>query len=350
MSIKLAIALALLPATALFALDLTGTWQGYSNNPDTKEQRRTVIKISSSDENPVKLNFYAPDLTYLVFPGTIIVKGSAIKMSIPGIGATWQGKLSADGATLTGTLEGFSVPVTWTLKRVPPSEEWALRKPPVPARPLTDADPAFEVATIKPSNPDGPGRGGGAEGGGIVLRNTSVADLMKFAYDIHPNQIIGAPAWVTSDRYDITAKVEGNGTPTPDQLKIMLRRLLAERFQLAFHREQKELPVYTLTVAKSGAKITKNELKTETSGVIFRAVGSVALNNSPMDEFCRMLQTAALDRPVVNQTGLPGKYDFTLIWTPEQLLNTPANVNALASPEKAEPPPDIYGAVQQQLV
>src|SRR5580658_4695332 len=99
MSIKLAIALALLPATALFAIDLNGTWQGYSNNPETKESRKTVIKISSSDENPIKLNFYAPDLTYLVFPGTITVKGAVIKMSIPGIGATWQGKLSADGAT-----------------------------------------------------------------------------------------------------------------------------------------------------------------------------------------------------------------------------------------------------------
>ena len=73
---KRALALALLPS-ALFALDLTGTWQGYSNNPDTKESRRTVIKIASSDENPIKLNFYAPDLTYLVFPGTITVKGAA---------------------------------------------------------------------------------------------------------------------------------------------------------------------------------------------------------------------------------------------------------------------------------
>jgi uncharacterized protein (TIGR03435 family) len=348
MSVKLAIALALLPATALFALDLTGTWQGYSNNPDTKESRRTVIKIASSDENPIKLNFYAPDLTYLVFPGTITVKGSALKMTIPGIGATWQGKLSADGTTLTGTLDGFSVLVTWTLKRVKPEEEWALRKPPVPARPLTSADPAFEVATIKPSNPDGPGRGG-AEGGGIVMRGTSLANLLRFVYDIHPNQIIGAPTWVTSDRYDIIAKVEGDATPTQDQLKIMVGKLIADRFQLAFHREQKELPVYSVTVAKSGVKITKNELKNDAVGVIFRGPGSVAFNNAAMDDLCRMLQTAALDRPVVNKTGLSGKYDFTLIWTPEQLLTAPANVNALQSPDKAELPPDIYGAMQQQL-
>jgi uncharacterized protein (TIGR03435 family) len=348
MSFKLAIALALLPASTLFAIDLNGTWQGYSNNPETKESRKTVIKIASSDENPIKLNFYAPDLTYLVFPGTITVKGAVIKMSIPGIGATWQGKLSADGTTLTGTLEGMSVPVTWTMSRVKPEEEWPLRKPPVPVRPLVSADPAFEVATIKPSNPDGPGRGG-AEGGGVALRNISPVYLITLVYDIHPNQLIGAPAWVTSDRYDITAKVEGDATPTQDQLKIMLGKLLADRFQLAFHREQKELSVYSLNVAKSGAKITKNELKNDALGVIFRGLGSFAFNNATMDDLCRTLQTAALDRPVVNKTGLAGKYDFTLVWTPEQLLSAPPNPNSLAGPEKANTPPDIYAAVQQQL-
>ena len=78
----------------------------------------------------------------------------------------------------------------------------------------------------------------------------------------------------------------------------MLRKLLADRFHLAFHKEQKELPVFTLTVAKGGAKITgrakketKSETKNDTSGMIFRAPGSVLLNNLSMDEFCKMLQT-----------------------------------------------------------
>ena len=92
---------------------------------------------------------------------------------------------------------------------------------------------------------------------------------------------------------------------------------MADRFQLAFHKEQRELPVYTLSVAKGGAKISKNDGKNETTGVIFRGPGSVLLNDVSMDDFCRMLQNAALDRPVVNQTGLSGNYDFSLVWTPD---------------------------------
>jgi uncharacterized protein (TIGR03435 family) len=106
-------------------------------------------------------------------------------------------------------------------------------------------------------------------------------------------------------------------------------------------------------VVKGGPKITRNdvkaetqnETKTETSGVIFRGQGSVLLNNLSMDDFCRMLQSSALDRPVVNQTGLEGKYTFSLVWTPEQLVGA----NPAPAPLRADAPPDIYAALQQQL-
>jgi uncharacterized protein (TIGR03435 family) len=69
-----------------------------------------------------------------------------------------------------------------------------------------------------------------------------------------------------------------------------------------------------------------------------------------MDDLCRILQSAAVDRPVVNQTGLTDKYEFSLVWTPDQLLTaTTTNTNALAPGEKADAPPDIYTAIQQQL-
>ncbi|HEX4137234.1 MAG TPA: hypothetical protein VHY84_21675 [Bryobacteraceae bacterium] len=131
------------------AQNLTGTWQGMVTNPDTKEELRTVIKITSSDGNLIKGNFYSIDQTYLVFPVTLNLQGSVIKVSIPGIGAEYQAKLSADGSSMTGTLKGFSVPITWTLKRVSEDQAWELRKPPTPPKPLVSADPAFEVAAIK---------------------------------------------------------------------------------------------------------------------------------------------------------------------------------------------------------
>jgi uncharacterized protein (TIGR03435 family) len=101
-------------------------------------------------------------------------------------------------------------------------------------------------------------------------------------------------------------------------------------------------------VAKSGLKISKNAPNNETTGVIFRGPGSVLLNNVTMDDFCKMLQSAAVDRPVINQTGLSGHYDFSLVWTPEQVLSGAPNPNALA-PGGADALPDVYTATQQQL-
>jgi uncharacterized protein (TIGR03435 family) len=101
-------------------------------------------------------------------------------------------------------------------------------------------------------------------------------------------------------------------------------------------------------VAKSGLKISKNAPNNETTGVIFRGPGSVLLNNVTMDDFCKMLQSAAVDRPVINQTGLSGNYDFSLVWTPDQALGGAPNPNALAS-GGTDALPGVYEATQQQL-
>lgn len=350
------IALIVLPMSGflgqnVLAQNLTGTWQGMVTNPDTKEELRTVIKVTSSDGNPIKGNFYSIDQTYLVFPVTFNVQQNGVmKVSIPGIGAEYQAKLSADGNSMTGTLKGFSVPITWTLKRVSEDQAWELRKPPAPAKPLASADPSFEVAAIKLTAPDEKQRGTRVRGGNVSFVGVTLADLMKFIYDVDSHQIVGAPGWFTSERYDITGKAEGEGQPNDEQMKIMLRKLLADRFQLAAHRDQKELAVYNLVVAKSGLKISKNDSKGATSGIIFRGPGSVLFNNETMDEVCKMLQAAAVDRPVINETGLTDKYEFSLVWTPDQLITTQTtNTNALAPGEKADAPPDIYTAIQQQL-
>ena len=357
---KRLIALLILPVSGLFAQDLAGIWQGVVKNPDTKQELRTVIKIASpavvSSGSPINGNFYSIDQTYLVFPATITVQGSTVKMNIPGIGAVYEAKLSADGNTIAGTVKGFSVPAPWAMSRVTEAEAWPIPKPPVPARPMAaDADPAFDVATIKPSNPDATGRGARVQGNAVSALNVTLAELVRNVYSVHPNQVIGLPAWASSQRYDISGKPDVEGQPNGDQFKTMLQKLLADRFQLKFHKEQRELPVFTLSVAKGGAKITRNDAKNETksetkndtSGVIFRAQGSVLLNNLSMDEFCKMLQSSALDRPVVNQTRLEGKYTFSLVWTPEQLVA--ATVNQAQAAPRADTPPDIYAALQQQL-
>src|SRR6185437_8339564 len=124
----------------------------------------------------------------------------------------------------------------------------------------SNAKPEFEVATIKQSDPNRRGWGIGVNRSGMLnTLNTTLADLIKFTYDLHPKQVIGAPAWFDSEKFDVSAKPDTPGIPTVKQMQVMLRKLLADRFSLAFHQDKKELSAYAITVAKGGAKIGKEE-------------------------------------------------------------------------------------------
>src|SRR5262245_31314561 len=186
-----------------------------------------------------------------------------------------------------------------------------------------DANLAFEVYTIKPSNPATPGQSILVGRGGSNLfttTNTTLNDLVTFAYGIHVRQINGGPSWMESERFDVTAKPEQPGIPNATQLRTMVQKLIAERFNLVFHREQRELAAYTITVGKGGPKMAKNETGGLLPGCGGRGPGAVGVRNSTMAEFASFLQGRILDRPVVDQTGLTGKFDFTLEWRPDLAL------------------------------
>jgi uncharacterized protein (TIGR03435 family) len=99
----------------------------------------------------------------------------------------------------------------------------------------------------------------------------------------------------------------------------MLQRLLADRFQLAFHRDQKEMSVYAIVVGKNGPKLAKSDGDPMgPSTLMFRKLGELPAKNATVGEFASLMGTAVLDRPVVDKTGISGRYDFTLVWTPDQ--------------------------------
>jgi uncharacterized protein (TIGR03435 family) len=188
----------------------------------------------------------------------------------------------------------------------------------------------------------------------FTTTNTTVADLIIFAYGLHAKQVTGGPAWFDSEKFDVTAKPDQAGIPNVTQLRTMVRKLLADRFQLAFHREQKELSAYLLSVAKGGPKIAKvTENRGNLPGFGGRGPGSIGVQNSTMAEFAEFLQSRILERPVVDRTALTDRYDFTLQWTPDQPPPPPAAGGATpaAAPVAiaADAPPDLFGAVQQQL-
>src|ERR1700729_3341263 len=133
--------------------------------------------------------------------------------------------------------------------------------PPAPPKMMDpNAKPEFEVASIKPSDPNQTAWGISMNTSSMLLtEGTTLNDLVKFAYGVHSKQVIGAPEWADSKKFDIQAKPDIPGMPTMNQMKAMLQKLLADRFSLASHKGRKELAVYAITVAKGGVKIQKEE-------------------------------------------------------------------------------------------
>lgn len=235
------------------------------------------------------------------------------------------------------------------LTRATPATAWAIPEPPAPARPMAaDAPLTFEVSTIKPAAPD---RGLSIHvnpSGLLTTTNCSVFELIKYAYNLNPKQITGGPSWVEDEKYDITAKPDTARTPSAKQLKAMIRGLLAERFGLASHLEEKELQVYAITQSKDGARLAE-ETSLPAGLPEFAGSGPRGLNvkNATIADFAQLLQALVLDRPVVDQTGLGGKrFNFVLRWTPAAMA---ADAAVTANSESTNAPPDLFTAAQQQL-
>ena len=252
---SLIIALALISGGASFsqlsAQNITGTWQGEIQPPQGKGLR-VVIKVSTTDADKLAAVFYSIDQQSPAIPATTFTRnGSAIKMTIAAANATYEGKLNAEGNSIQGTWSQ-GAPLPLNLTKATPETAWTIPEPPPPPKPMAaDAKPAFEVATIKPSDPARQGKLFTVRGQDVITINTTLSDLITMAYDLHRQQISGGPAWFESDKYDITGKPEVPGQPNVAQLKMMLQKLLVDRFQLKFHTEKKELSAYAITVAKT---------------------------------------------------------------------------------------------------
>jgi uncharacterized protein (TIGR03435 family) len=352
------VALAALLADAMFAQTMTGTWQGALKIPQAPNgELRVVIKISTTDADSLKAEMFSIDQGGQAIPATAITQsGSTLKFTIAAVNGNYEGKLSADGTTITGTwTQGQPLPLT--LLKATPETAWTIPEPLPPPKMMDEkAKPEFEVATIKPSDPNRRGWGITLNRSGMLnTLNTNLSDLIKFAYDMHPKQVIGAPAWVDSDKFDISAKPDVAGMPSVNQLKAMLQKLLADRYNLKFHHEKKELSVYAITVAKGGEKIKKEENSTlPIPGFGGMPQRGFNVRNGTIAEFASVMQAQFMELPVVDQTGLGDtRYSFVLKWTPDPSQRSgfgggPPPDAPPAAPD-ADAPPDLFAAMQQQL-
>jgi uncharacterized protein (TIGR03435 family) len=346
------IAFAALPVSALQAQNLTGNWQGTLKAGP--QDLRIVFKISLEDDK-LKATLYSIDQKAPAMPASSVTKdGSTVKIAIGGLGS-YEGKLSADGNAMTGTwTQGAPLPLN--LVKASTETAWTIPEPPPPpVRMPADAKPAFEVATIKPSDPGARGKGFTLRNQDVITINTSLSDLLSMAYDLHPKQLTGGPAWIESDKYDITGRPDVPGQPSVVQMKLMIQKLVADRFQLKFHREKKELSVYAITAGKTGIKFAKSQADPNgLPGLFFRPGGpggglSFNVTNATLAEVGGVLQGNMLDRPVVDQTGLTGKYDFIVKFTPDASQMAGLGGPPPPAADNPDAPPDLFAAFQQQL-
>ncbi|MGB6687167.1 MAG: M56 and DUF3738 domain-containing protein [Terracidiphilus sp.] len=226
--------------------------------------------------------------------------------------------------------------------------------------------PKFDVATIKPNKsgdnkvmlmfkPDG-----------VSMMGTPVQMILRAAFGVEDDRIIGAPGWVKSDRYDIEAKVAPEDAPKLDKLKrdermAMLQPLLVDRFNLKFHHETRELPIYALVVAKGGPKL--KESAPDGAGAngapqrrmtTFNGRGSIEATGSSTENLTHVL-SPMLGRTIIDKTGLTGTYDYVLKWTPDNMPPPMGGGPPGGGPDGGAPPPpdasgpDIFTAIQEQL-
>jgi uncharacterized protein (TIGR03435 family) len=329
------------------------TWQGTMHVPNQKDLR-TVLKVTKTDAGALKATMYSIDQGGQgISVTTVTFQDGEFKYSIERLDGTYDGKMSSDGKSITGQWKQGPNALPLIFERATPETAWAIPEPPPKVVPMAaTADPSFDVATIKPSKPDTPGKGFRMQPDRFSTINTTLDDLIKFAYDVQDKQIVGQAPWMDTDKFDIAAQPDTPGAPNKEQLKIMLRKLLADRFQLKFHKDQKELSAYVLTVAKSGTKLkASTDDPNEGGSMLFQGLGSLVVTNSSMFDFAGLMQAAVMDRPVVDHTDLKGKWDFRLKWTPDesQFAGMGVKIPPPGDSLPADAPPPLFTAIQEQI-
>ena len=337
---------------------IEGAWQGTVHGP--MRDQRMVVQIKKDDAGSLSavvfmLDGNGPMGAPRFKASDVSFADNELKFSLVFEGSSFDGKMASDHNSIEGSWAGEQGTQRLLLARATPDTAWAIPQPPPRMKPMAaDAKPGIEVAVIKPSKPGAMMMKGFRIGGNrLIMSNVSLQDLIGFAYSLEPKQVVNAPSWFNADTYDIEVQPDQPGTPSKEQWASIVQKLLAERFQLKSHEEQRVLPAYMLTVAKSGPKMTKSDVQAldgrgGPEGARMRP-GMFNAQGMTMADFARALRTI-LDRPIVDQTGLPGLWDFNLKWTPDETQFAGMMKGPMPpSDDSADAPPPLYTAMQEQL-
>jgi uncharacterized protein (TIGR03435 family) len=219
--------------------------------------------------------------------------------------------------------------------------------------------PAFDVAAIRENQSDHTARShiiSSPNNGRFTAINVPLKMLIQFAFGIPESRILDGPSWISSTKFDIDAKADSavddqmrglNSDQGKAQKRSMLQALLADRFQLRAHAEERELPMYALMVARSGPKFLESKANGTT---IDGGNGRIRVQggDNSVSLFAEQLANS-LGRPVVDETGIQGRYSITLQWTPDDDAFPKSGGTGVGAASLDSPGPSLSTAIQEQL-
>lgn len=195
-----------------------------------------------------------------------------------------------------------------------------------------------EVATIKPTPAETQDELFTIRGHHVVTIGTSLMELVKFAYGLHPSQIADAQPWMTKERFDLDAVVDTQAELNNDHMRDVVRELLTDRFHLRYRMETEPLPAFALLLTGGDLRLKTTDRMPGQPVDMYGSHGELNVRNASMQDFATGLSRGLVARPVVDQTGLTGRYDFVLKWTQDG-VNVP----------DTGAPPDLFAAMPEEI-
>ena len=298
---------------------IVGTWQGALETPNGNSVR-VAFSIAKNPDGSLHggIRFVDSNAGLVFTSVTFSAPDLAVTQSMTSM--AYHGKISADGQSIIGTWSQGDRTLPLTLTLATPASLW---KPAGPPPMASDADPSYEVAVIKPALPEEQHPIWNMHTPEFHATGTNAAELIKMVYKIRGRQIMNAPSWVEDRKFDITAKPDTPGVPTDDQTRIMIRKLLTERFHLVCHTGTQDFPALVMTLDPKGPRpVPSNPDFNIHGGMVFRQEGGeiqLHLSGVTMQDFLKDLMDRYRDKQIVDETGLTGTYDITLRLPPAAL-------------------------------
>ena len=299
-------------SVSLHSQSIVGTWQGALTYPNSNTVRLAFV-ITKSTDGTFHGGFRYVDNDFGLAFSSITFADPNLTLAQEATGLTFHGQLSADGKSIAGSLAQGPQSFPLTLALATPDSLW---KPAGPPPMAANADPSYEVAVIKPAPPEEVHPVYDLEAPEFHATGTSAGELIKIVYKIRGRQIINMAPWVENSKFDITAKSDTPGVPSEDQTRVMVRKLLAERFHLVCHTGTQDFPSLAMTLDPKGPHPTPSDPNFNGKNImLLRQVGGdvvLQLSGATMPFFLKTLMDRYRDKQIVDETGLTGAYDITL--------------------------------------